>query len=122
MLPDGLRNWNLDGSAYAWCKVKEHSWVAPSTDDCPAANVPGAIGEPGGEDLQLAEDQAPCFGFVMSQLFFSGQYAPPTVGYGDRRSMGTITCAVEPSAVACTDDKTGKSFKVSRDSYTLKAS
>src|SRR4051794_2875920 len=73
-----------EGSAYAWCKANEHSWSAPQADVCPRANVPGASGDPGGENLQLAEGQAPCFGFVMSQLFFTGQYAPPTLAYGEQ--------------------------------------
>ncbi|EHB45297.1 hypothetical protein MycrhDRAFT_6551 [Mycolicibacterium rhodesiae JS60] len=108
-----------DGSAFAWCKAEEHSWAAPQSDTCPRANIPGAIGEPGGENLQLAEGQAPCFGFVMSQLFFSGQYAPPTLRSGDRRSVGSITCTAEPAGVTCADSKTGSSFQVSRDSYRL---
>ncbi|WP_396931887.1 hypothetical protein [Mycolicibacterium sp.] len=108
-----------DGSAFAWCKADEHSWIAPQSHTCPRANVPGAIGEPGGENLQLAEGQAPCFGFVMSQLFFSGQYAPPTLHYGDRRSVGSITCTVDPAGVTCADSKTGNSFQMSRDAYTL---
>jgi hypothetical protein len=108
-----------EGSAYAWCKANEHSWVAPQSDVCPRANVPGAIGEPGGENLQLAEGQAPCFGFVMSQLFFTGQYAPSALAYGEQRSMGSITCTVEPAGVTCTDSKTFRSFTVSRDAYTL---
>jgi hypothetical protein len=105
--------------AFAWCKVNEHSWAAPQSDVCPRANVPGAIGEPGGENLQLAEGQAPCFGFVMSQLFFSGQYAPVTIGYGEKRSVGSITCSVEPAGVTCADSKTHRSFTVSRDAYQL---
>lgn len=102
--------------AFAWCTVDEHSWIAPQSDTCPRANVPG---EPGGRNLQLAEGQAPCFGFVTSQLFFSGQYAPPTLSEGDRRSVGSITCTVEPAGVSCADSKTGSSFTVSRDSYQL---
>jgi hypothetical protein len=105
--------------AFAWCKVNEHSWVAPQSDICPQANVPGAIGEPGGQNLQLAEGQAPCFGFVMSQLFFGGQYAPPTLSSGDRRSVGSITCTVETAGVICADSKTGRSFQVSREAYRL---
>lgn len=105
--------------AFAWCKVNEHSWVAPQSDTCTRANVPGAIGEPGGDSLQLAEGQAPCFGFVMSQLFFSGQYAPPTLSYGDRRSVGSITCTAERDGVSCADSKTGQSFQVSREAYQL---
>ncbi|WP_445169650.1 hypothetical protein ACTXG7_10215 [Mycolicibacterium sp. Dal123E01] len=107
------------GSAFAWCKANEHSWAAPQSDTCPRANIPGAIGEPGGENLQLAEGQAPCFGFVMSQLFFTGQYAPPTLDYGDSRSVGSITCSVGRASVTCADAETGNSFRVSRDAYKL---
>ena len=105
--------------AFAWCKVKNHTWAAPQSDSCLQANVPGAIGEPGGENLQLAEGQAPCFGFVMSQLFFDGQYAPPTLAYGETRSVANITCATDPVGVICADGKTGRSFQVSRDAYKL---
>ncbi|NTY60904.1 hypothetical protein [Mycolicibacterium sphagni] len=108
-----------DGSGFAWCKADEHGWVTPQSDACPRANVPGAIGEPGGENLQLAEGQAPCFGFVMSQLFFDGQYAPPTLGYGEKRSVGSITCSVERAGVTCSDSKSGKYFQVSREAYKL---
>ncbi|TPG33564.1 hypothetical protein EAH80_14880 [Mycobacterium hodleri] len=123
LTPSGNIGCQLDrtpeGSSFAWCKANEHSWVAPQSSVCPRGNLPGAIGEPGGEDVQLAEGQAPCFGFVMSQLFFSGQYAPPIVAYGERRSMGAITCSVEPAGVTCTDGTTGKFFRLSRDSYLL---
>ncbi|MBI3692232.1 MAG: hypothetical protein HY239_16660 [Mycolicibacterium aromaticivorans] len=108
-----------DGSAFAWCKANTHTWSARESDTCPRANIPGAVGEPGGEDLQLAEGHAPCFGFVMSQLFFSGQYAPPTLAAGDRRSVGSITCSVELIGVSCADASTGNAFRVSRADYSL---
>jgi hypothetical protein len=107
------------GDAYAWCKVDGHAWAAPDSGYCPAANVPGAIGEPHGADLQLAAGKSPCLGFVMSQLFFSGEYAPATLDYGQQQSVGTITCAVEQSGVTCTDSSTGHFFVASRDSYQL---
>jgi hypothetical protein len=107
------------GAAYAWCKVDEHAWAAPDSGYCPAANVPGAIGEPRGDDLQLSAGKSPCLGFVMSQLFFTGEYAPATLGYGQQQSVGTITCAVEQSGVTCTDSSTGHFFVASRDAYQL---
>lgn len=108
-----------DGSAYAWCTVNDHSWASAPSDVCPRANIPGATGEPSGESVQLAEGQGPCFGSVMSQLLFSGQNVLPTLGYGDRRSVGSITCAVELAGVSCVDSATGNFFQVSGDSYTL---
>ena len=44
---------------------------------------------------------------------------PPTLGYGQTRSVGTITCDVEPSGVTCTDSSTGHFLRLSRDSYQL---
>jgi hypothetical protein len=60
-----------DGTADAWCKIREHTWVEPESGDCEVAYLPGAIGEPAPE-LQLSQGNAPCLGFVMSQIFFSG--------------------------------------------------
>ena len=110
---------NPAGAAYAWCKVDDHAWAAPDSGYCPAANVPGAIGEPHGDDLQLSAGKSPCLGFVMSQLFFTGEYAPATLGYGQQQSVGTITCTVEQSGVTCTDSSTGHFFVASRDAYQL---
>jgi hypothetical protein len=107
-----------DGSAYAWCKVQDHTWAEPQGGTCELANVPGSIGQPA-PDLQLRQGGAPCFGFVMSQLFFSGEYAPGTLDYGQTHTVGAITCASDPAGVTCTDAGTGHFFRVSRDSYQL---
>ena len=97
-----------DGTGYAWCKIQDHTWVQPQ-GHCDVAYVPGSS----------SARAAPCFGAVMSQLFFTGQYAPATLGYGQTRTAGTITCDSEPSGVTCTDTGTGHFFRVSRESYQL---
>jgi hypothetical protein len=108
-----------DGTGYAWCKVDGHEWAAQPGTDCQAAYLPGAIGQPGGEDLQLSQGNTPCLGFVMSQIFFSGQYAPAPLDYGQTHTVGTITCESAPSGVTCTDAGTGHFFRVSGESYQL---
>lgn len=108
-----------DGTGYAWCKVQNHAWAAPATGYCPLAYLPGAIGEPGGDDVQLSQGQAPCLGFVMSQIFFTGQYAPAPLAYGQAHTVGTLTCRSEPAGVTCTDTAGGHFFRVSRDAYEL---
>jgi hypothetical protein len=108
-----------DGTGYAWCKVRDHDWAVPASGYCQAAYLPGAIGEPGDDDLQLSQGNAPCLGFVMSQIFFTGEYAPSTLDYGQRHTVGTITCESAPSGVTCTDTNTGHFFRVSRESYRL---
>ena len=107
-----------DGRAYAWCKIQDHAWVEPASGDCEQKYLPGAIGEPA-PDLQLSQGEAPCLGFVMSQLFFSGPYTPPTLDYGQTQTVGSITCASDPAGVTCTDTSTRHYFRVSRDSYQL---
>lgn len=107
-----------DGTAYAWCRLQDETWVEPQSGDCAQGYVPGAIGEPA-PYLQLSQGNAPCLGSVMSQLFFSGPYAPATLAYGETHTVGAITCASEPSGVSCTDSSTGHFFRVSRESYQL---
>jgi hypothetical protein len=107
-----------DGTGYAWCRLQHHTWVEPQTGDCEVANVPGAIGEPA-PYLQISQGKPPCLGFVMSQLFFSGPYSPPTLDYGQTHTVGTITCGSEHSGVTCTDSSTGRFFRVSHESYDL---
>lgn len=108
-----------DGTGFAWCKVDGHAWSAPASGYCQPAYVPGAIGQPGGTDVQLSQGNAPCLGFVMSQIFFSGPYAPSTLEYGQTHTVGSITCQSEPSGVTCTDASNGHFFHVSRDAYQL---
>jgi hypothetical protein len=107
-----------DGSAFAVCKIDDHTWVAPSSGYCKLAYVPGSVGEPG-TDLQLGQGNAPCTGSAMIQIFFSGPYAAPALDYGQTHSVGTITCGSQPSGVTCTDTSTGHFFRVSRESYEL---
>ncbi|WP_156764930.1 hypothetical protein [Mycobacterium sp. 1081908.1] len=49
----------------------------------------------------------------------SGVGAWPALGFGQTRSLGTITCNSEPAGVTCTDAGTGHFFRVSRESYQL---
>ncbi|MDT5011434.1 MAG: hypothetical protein QOH57_3051 [Mycobacterium sp.] len=42
-----------------------------------------------------------------------------TLDYGQSTSLGAITCASEPSGMTCTDNSSGRFFRVSPDSYQL---
>ncbi len=113
-----LMDSGADGAGYAVCKVRDETWAAPAEGTCALAYVPGSIGEPA-TDLQLKQGSAPCTGFVMTQMFFSGPYAAPTLGYGQAHTVGAITCGSERSGVTCTDSSTGHFFRVSRESSEL---
>lgn len=110
---------NPAGLAFAWCRADDHTWTAPAEGYCAAGNVPGAIGRPDGDDLQLSAGRPPCLGFVMSQMFFTGQYVPPVLDYGQQQSVGPITCTVEEAGVKCADSSTGHFFVTARESYQV---
>lgn len=108
---------NDDGTAFAACKLKDHTWVAPV-----APLTSGGDCEYSGSDLMLLQGDAPCAGFWPSQTFLlqQPQYGGlQTLAYGQTRSIGAITCDSEPSGVTCTDSSTGHFFRVSRESYEL---
>lgn len=107
-----------DGTAFVVCKIRDHTWAASASEYCQQASVPGATGGTG-SDMQLAQGNPPCVGPHTIQIFLSGQYAPAPLDYGQKRSIGTITCESEPSGVTCTDASTGHFFRVSSESYDL---
>jgi hypothetical protein len=101
-----------DGTGTAVCKLKEHTWAAPTetSSDCQYA----------GTDVKLFQGDAPCAGVWPSQIFLKQSYgALPTLAYGQSHTMGAITCVSAASGVTCTDSGTGHFFRVSRDSYQL---
>ena len=69
-----------------------------------------------GRQFALPQGQPPHLTCTGSELV-----GPPleTLDYGQTRSLGTITCASEPTAMTCTDTSTGRFFRVSRDGYQL---
>lgn len=107
-----------DGTPFAACKIRDHTWVAPATGYCQRAAVPGAIGEPG-PDPMLRQGDAPCMGFWMSQTADPRLGDFPTLDYGQTHSVGTLTCDSKPPGITCTDSSTGHFFRVSRESYQL---
>lgn len=109
---------NDDGTAFAVCKILDHTWEAAPSEYCQQASVPGATGGPG-SDLQLGKNSPPCLGPHTIQIFYSGPDAPPVLEYGQTRTLGAISCESEPSGVTCTDGRTGHFFRISRDSYQL---
>jgi hypothetical protein len=107
-----------DDGAFAVCKIREHTWAAAQSDECKQASVPGANGG-SGSDLQVGLDGPPCVGPHTIQIFDSGPYAPAPLDFGQTRTLGSITCASEPSGVTCRDGSSGHFFTISRNSYQL---
>jgi hypothetical protein len=107
--PSGNINCTLStpgGDNAARCEVVDHTWTAPPPPDCHLDS---------GDRFYLTQGGnagVGCYG----QEF---PVAESTLGYGQTRSFGTITCDSEYSGMTCTDNSTGHYFRVSRDTYEL---
>ncbi len=103
-----------DGTGAASCKLHHHTWESSPQEICPGD------GQEWGSDVILNRGTSACVGVVPSQIWLGQEYGTlPTLGYGQSHTLGTITCASEPSGVRCTDTKSGQFFQVSRDAYRL---
>ena len=93
------------GKGAVACQVK-HTYPQPPLANCPLA----------GREYDLEEGTPSALGCQGGMLV---DPPPPTLGYGQTRSVGAITCDVEPSGVTCNDSSTGHFMFLSRDSYKL---
>ena len=94
------------GKGWVLCQVLNHTYPQPPLPDCPV----------GGRDYELHEGAPASVGCQGGLIVGS---LPPAIDYGQTRSIGTITCDVEPSGVTCTDRSTGHFLRLSRDSYQV---
>ena len=94
------------GKGAVACQVLNHTYPQPPLPDCPVA----------GREYDLDQGTPPSLGCQGGVIV---DPPPPTLDYGQTRSVGTITCDVEPSGVTCTDSSTGHFLHLSRDSYLL---
>ncbi|OBA61926.1 hypothetical protein A5647_09375 [Mycobacterium sp. 1100029.7] len=97
-----------DGTSRADCQVQQHTYPVPPPGDCHLGGWGGQFSVKQGDPVELV-----CQGGVLTGP------PMPTLGYGETRSIGAITCKSEPVGVTCTDDSTGHFFRASRDSYQL---
>jgi len=95
------------GSNYVQCELSDYTWQLPQ--DCPS----GVVGVAFRSD-DTAPPRAGCWKFPNQTPL-----PWPTLDYGQKRTVGAITCDSEPSGVTCTNTNTGHFFRVSRESYQL---
>jgi hypothetical protein len=88
------------------CQNLHHTYPQPPLPDCPLAGREYDL-------FQGTQARLGCQGGLIADPL------PPTLDYGQTRSVGTMTCDVEPSGVTCTDNSTGHFLRLSRDSYQL---
>ena len=107
--PSGNINCTLStpgGANAARCEVVDHTWTAPPPPDCHLNS---------GDRFYLTQGGAAVVGCYAQEF----PAAETTLGYGQSRSFGTITCDSEYTGMTCTDSSTGHYFRVSRDTYEL---
>jgi hypothetical protein len=107
--PSGNINCTLStpgGDNAARCEVVDHTWTAPPPPDCHLDS---------GDRFYLTHGNAAVVGCYAQEF----PVAESTLGYGQTRSFGTITCDSEYTGMTCTDSSTGHYFRVSRDTYEL---
>lgn len=97
------------GTGGVMCEIKDYTWLIPRPPDY-------TMGGKGNRFL-LDRGGTPIAGEWHSDHEFPD--GAPTLGYGQSRALGSITCDSEPSGMTCTDSSTGHFFRVSRDSYQL---
>lgn len=97
-----------DGTNRADCQVQHHTYPVPPPGECHLGGWGSQFSLKQGSQVELV-----CQGGVLTGP------PMPTLGFGQTRSIGAITCQSEPAGMRCTDNSTGHSFLVSRDSYQL---
>jgi hypothetical protein len=94
------------------CVEDDHTWVAPPRPlACQANDHWGnalILDTPDGAGVVCYQGTPP-----------DPALTAPTLNYGQKHSLGTITCDSEPAGVTCTDSNTGHFFFDSRESYQL---
>jgi hypothetical protein len=97
----------------AECRIVDYTYsVAQLPPDC------GSPGWPNGFYLhEGAAAELECYPAPPGT--YHGVRSDVTLDYGQKKSAGAMTCAVDTSGVRCTDASSGHFFLVSRDSYEL---
>ena len=93
------------------CEIKNYTWFIPRPPDYQMGGR--------GNIFILTRGSAPVAGVWHSDHQFPD--GSPTLGYGQSRTAGTITCESdsESAGMTCTDSSTGHYFRVSRESYQV---
>jgi uncharacterized protein DUF6636 len=98
---------SYDGQDSVRCDIAHHGWTAPPRS--PNCQLDW------GSRFKLEQGGAAVF-----DCYAQGLPAPEqTLGYGEARTVGAITCTSEPSGMTCADSSTFHYFRVSRETYEL---
>ncbi|RUP02904.1 MAG: hypothetical protein EKK34_21385 [Mycobacterium sp.] len=98
----------VDGSALAQCEISDYTYAVPARP----SPCMGAFGD----RLSLRQGNAAKMSCHSDTVRGTGY---PVLQYGQTRSLNSITCESRQSGITCTDDASGHSFQLSRDTYEL---
>ena len=99
---------NEAGNATAGCDIGNHSYAPPPK--------PANCHLGWGDRFSLQQGSAAVLDCHGDTLRVPGL---ATLGYGEKRSVGPLTCDSETASMTCTDSSTGHFFSVSPTSYQL---
>jgi hypothetical protein len=102
----------------AICQIGDRTYAVPPGSDRDQNGAPCPPGSDRGRDFRPDQGQAAYVTCTYSALG-SGIGGWPTLGFGETRSLGTVTCSSQPVGMTCTDASSGHFFRVSRESYEL---
>lgn len=103
----------------AGCDIGDYTYVPP--DPYPTEQVPRPCSTGSVIRFDLNQGHPPVGYCHPGAGPLTNLHAPglQTLDYSQTRSVGVMTCDSEPSGVTCTDNSTGRFFRVSRESYQL---
>ena len=106
-------------AAEAGCDIGDYTYIPPNP--FPTEQVPRPCSSDDVIRFDLNQGHTPVGYCHPGGAPLSNLHAPglQTLGYGQTRSVGVMTCDSEPSGVTCTDTSTGHFFRVSRESYQV---
>lgn len=100
---------NNSGNNDVQCEVVDHTWQPP--EGCPpSVEVVGASMRADATDPPV----------VVCAKYPNQLPLPwPTLAYGQKQTLGAISCDSELSGITCTNTNTGHFFRLSSDSYDV---
>jgi hypothetical protein len=107
--PFAVNGVDYSGNNIVQCELVDHTWQPPQA--CATASEVVGVS-------MRADATAPPV--VDCEKYPNQLPLPwPTLDYGQKQTLGVITCDSEPSGITCTNTDTGLFFRVSSESYDV---
>ncbi|MBS9532853.1 hypothetical protein KIH27_04535 [Mycobacterium sp. M1] len=102
-----------DDVPYLRCDVKDPTFTPPPA---PPIHTRFCGQGPWGRSLQMSRDEPAHFQCISDTVFKDGL---PVLAYGTETTRYGFRCASATDGITCTDQGTGRGFRLARDSYAI---